>query len=203
MCNLNVCIQLHFLLLIIKYMLLIKWLLNIQFPAKLTTLSVFWQKKKSHHNKTLKLHTSSTTKPKIRPCCFYKWKSHLDQNRCQNKPPVKEENGTDTPKPTKISQSWAALRQTESKWHGQLLCYIYLPITRTVPLGGSCQYCECRAWKVCLIRGCVKQCCCGTPPGAAESFTADCCSLGLWFTTSGVNWRDKPSSIQALTPPAV
>lgn len=89
---------------------------------------------------------------------------------------------------------------SESKWHGQLLCYIYLPITRTVPLGGSCQYCECRAWKVCLIRECVKQCCCGTLPGAAESFTAVSQSLGLWFTTSGVNWRDKPSSIQALTP---
>lgn len=169
---------------------------------------MFRQKNKNtkivhHYNKTLKLHPSSTTKPKSRPCSFYKWKCHLDQHRCQNKPPVQEENGTDTPKPTKISQSCTALCQTESKWHGQLLCYIYLPITRTVPLGGSCQYCECRAWKVCLIRGCVKQCCCGTLPGAAESFTAVSQSLGLRFTTSGVNWRDKPSSIQALTPPAV
>ncbi len=102
---------------------------------------------------------------------------------------------------TKVyKKSWAALRQTEWKWHSQLLCYIYLPITRTVPLGGSCQYCECRAWKVCLIRGCVKQYCRGTLPGAAKSFTAVSQSLGLWSTTSGVNWRDKPSSIQALTP---
>ncbi len=54
---------------------------------------------------------------------------------------------------------------------------------------------------MCLIRGCVKQYCCGTLPWAAESFTAVSQPLGLWFTTSGVNWRDKPSSIQALTPP--
>lgn len=56
MCNLNVCIQLHFLLLIIKYMLLIKWLLNIQFPAKLTTLSVFHHKIKISQNLTTTKH---------------------------------------------------------------------------------------------------------------------------------------------------
>lgn len=115
---------------------------------------------------------------------------------CQNKPLAQEENRTGTPKNTKFSHSCAAL----SNWHGQLLRYTCLPITRTVPLRGGFQYSECIAWKVCLIWGCVKQCCCGTPPGAAESFTAVSQSLGLWFTTSGVNWRDKPSSIQALTP---
>lgn len=45
---------------------------------------MFWQKNKNtkivhHYNKTLKLHPSSTTKPKSRPCGFYKWKCHLDK----------------------------------------------------------------------------------------------------------------------------
>lgn len=101
---------------------------------------------------------------------------------------------------TKYLSILCSSESTQPKWHGQLLFHIYLAITRTVPLGGSCQYSECRAWKVCLIRRCVKQCCCGSPPGAAESFTAVSQSLDLRFTTSGVNWRDKPSSIQALTP---
>lgn len=131
---------------------------------------------------------------------FHEWKSHLDQHRGAKTNPWPMRKMELTPKKTKISQSCAAPRRTESKWQGQLLCYIYAAITRTVPLGGSFQYSECRAWKACLIRGCVKQCCCGTPPGAAESFTAVSQSLGLWLTTSGVNWRDKPSSIQALNP---
>lgn len=47
---------------------------------------------------------------------------------------------------------------------------------------------------------CKTQCRCGTLPAAAESFTAVSQSLGLRLPTSGVNWRDKPSSMQALTP---
>lgn len=113
--------------------------------------------------------------------------------------PKHEKNGTDT-KENKKFLNPAQLHVEPSQNDRVSSCYMHAAVTRTVPLGGSFQYSECRAWKACLIRGCVKQCCCGTPPGAAESFTAVSQSLGLWLTTSGVNWRDKPSSIQALTP---
>lgn len=152
-------------------------------------------------NQTVPQLDSETKSRPCCECCSFRNGSLTCTNRVvpkQTPGPGGERNWHT--KEYKTLKSCTALRQTESKWHGQLLWYVYLPITRTVPLGGSFQYSECRAWKVCLIRGCVKQCCCGTPPGAAESFTAVSQSLGLQFTTSGVNWRDKPSSIQALTP---
>jgi len=119
---------------------------------------------------------------------------------CQNKPPAHEKNGTDTKENKNLSILCSSTSDGVKMTGSALVIYICGNNEDSSSRRQSFQYSECRAWKACLIRGCVKQCCCGTPPGAAESFTAVSQSLGLWLTTSGVNWRDKPSSIQALNP---